>query len=418
MGNKAKAFLTGVKRSVSNDIAELAAKSNLNFNNSFTWYKNTLEKALNNAVENFFEIEFNFKLVSVSETPNIATKNDSFFVTQIKLYENVATSLKISQNATDMLLEVALGKNVNGFEIEYLTELEAKVLTAFNHNLYKISSKYFAPGSKIKTLIKENELKKDYIYLTFMTQKDGISGKIIMIFPSQLLLEPEFSPPVEDSIPEEFFEECPVEVDIYVGKTKILLEDVKLLQKEDLVVLEKSDISTMKTIGDFEFKFNVNPDPMLVYNYQEDSDYETSEDNMTDTKTNKNRWDLIQVDMTAEFDKIKMPLGELRQISKGLIVDLADVYQNDITLKVENNAIAKGELVIIDDKYGVLIKEIFTEETHETSEDEDSEDAVTNTSSDAENENDDDFDLEDFDIDEDDLDDDDDFDDDFDDEDI
>lgn len=403
---------------MSNDVAELSAKSNLNFNNSFTWYKNILEETLNHAVKNFFETEFNFKLVSISETPNITTKNDSFFVTQIKLYEDVATSLKISQNVTDMLLEVALGKNIEGFEIEYLTELEAKVLTAFNHNLYRESAKCFVPGPKIKALIKENELKKDYVYFTFMTQKDGVSGKIIMIFPSQLLLEPELATPVEDSVSEEFFENCPVEVDIFVGKTKILLEDIKLLQKEDLVVLEKSDISTMKTIGDFEFKFNVNPDPMLVYNYQEDSDYETSEDNMTDTKTNKNRWDLIQVDMTAEFDKIKMPLGELRQISKGLIVDLADVYQNDITLKVENNAIAKGELVIIDDKYGVLIKEIFTEETQDSYEDEDSEQTVTSDSEEIEDESDDDFDLEDFDIDDDDLDEDDDFDDDFDDEDI
>ncbi len=403
---------------MSNDIAELTAKSNLNLNNSFAWYKNTLEEVLNNAIKNFFESEIEFKLVSISKTPNITTKNDSFFVTQIKLYDDIATSLKISQNATDILLEVALGKSEYGFEIEYLTELEAKVLTAFNHNLYRETAKYFPPKGKIKQLIQENEFKKEYLYFTFLNKKDDISGKIIMIFPAQLLEEAETLPPIEDSVSEKFFEKCPVEVDIFVGKTKILLEDVKLLQKEDLVVLEKSNISSMKITGDFDFKFNVNPDPMLVYNYQENSDYETSEDNMTDTKTNKNRWDMIQVDMTAEFDKIKMPLGELRQISKGLIVDLADVYKNDITLKVENNPIAKGELVIIDDKYGVLIKEIFTEESKETSEDEIPEESpAAAASTETTAENDDDFDLDDFDIDDDDLDDDD-FDDDFDDEDI
>lgn len=403
---------------MSNDIAELAAKSNFNFNKSFAWYKSALEETLSRAVKNFFESELDFKLVSVSKNPNISTRNDSFFVTQIKLYEDVASSFKISQNATDILLEIALGKSEYGFEIEYLTELEAKVLTAFNHNLYREASKYFVPSPKIKHLIQENELVQDYAYFTFLTEKNGVSGKIILIFPTQLLEEPQFVPPIEDSVPEKFFEQCPVEVDIFVGKTKILLEDVKLLQKEDLVVLEKSDISAMKIIGDFEFKFNVNPDPMLVYNYQENSDYEISEDNMTETKTNKNRWDLIQVDMTAEFDKIKMPLGELRQISKGLIVDLADVYKNDITLKVENNAIAKGELVIIDDKYGVLIKEIFTEETKEASEDETAENITPAASSESAQESDDDFDLDDFDIDDDDLDEDDDFDDDFDDEDI
>lgn len=400
---------------MSADVAELTANSNLGFRSSFYWYKNTIEGILKESVQSFFESDFDFKLVSVSDKPNVTTKNDSFFVTQIKLYKEITTSLKISQIATDMLLEVSLGKSEYGFEIEYLTELEAKVLTAFNHSLYKDLSKSFVPAPKVKKLIKENELKAEFLYFTVLVEKDGVCGKIILTLPRQLLLEPEHVTPDPDSVSELFFAQSPVEVDIFVGKTKILLEDVKLLQKEDLVVLEKSDISSMQIVGDFEFKFSVNPDPMLVYNYQENSEYEISEDNMTETKTNKNRWDLIQVDMTAEFDKIKMPLGELRQISKGLIVDLADVYKNDITLKVENNAIAKGELVIIDDKYGVLIKEVYTEEQKTSGDFEDSQESTQAVASDVSDDN-DDFDLEDFDIDEEDLDED--FDDDFDDEDI
>lgn len=398
------------------EVVEQSTKSNFNFNNAFAWYKNTLEELLKIAVQDFLQADFEFKLVSVSKSPNITTKNESYFVTQVKLNKNITSSLKLSQNIIDMFLEVALGKSEDGFEIEYLTELEAKVLTAFNHNLYKEFAKIFIPEKKIKTLINENEFKDEYIYFTFFTQdKANINGKIIVMLPYQLLLEPSLIPPMPESLPEIYFNTCPIEVDIYVGKTKILLEDVKMLQKEDIVILEKSDISFMNLVGDFEFKFNVNPDPMLVYNYQDNSEYEISEDEMTDTKQ-KNRWDLIQVDMSAEFDKIKMPLGELRQISKGLIIDLTDVYKNTITLKVENNAIAKGELVIIDDKYGVLIKEIFTEESKDINENKDSLEVKNSTSATSSENKDEDFDLEDFDIDEEDLDED--FDDDFDDEDI
>jgi len=402
---------------VSIEVVENSTKSNLSFNNAFSWYKTTLEDALFKAVKNFLEVDFDFKLISVSKTPNIITKNDSYFVTQIRLYENIASSLKLSQNSIDMLLQVALGGSEEGFEIEYLTELEAKVLTSFNHDLYKSFSKIFIPSNKIKALINENEIKNEYLYFTFITQdKNNTPGKIIAAFPCQLLAEPSLITPTPESLPEVYFKRCPIEVDVYVGKTKILLEDVKMLQKEDIVILEKSDISLMKLVGDFEFKFNVNPDPMLVYNYEDNSEYEISEDEMTDTKQ-KNRWDLIQVDMSAEFEKIKMPLGELRQISKGLIVDLADVYKNEITLKVENNTIAKGELVIIDDKYGVLIKEIFTEESREVSVGESSNEVQSATSASSSESSDDDFDLEDFDIDDEDLDEDFD-DDDFDDEDI
>lgn len=398
------------------EVVENSAKSNLSFNNAFAWYKSTLEGLLKSAIHNFLEIDFDFKLVSVSKTSNIITKNDNYFVTQVKLHENIASSLKLSQNVIDMFLEVALGKSEDGFEIEYLTELEAKVLTAFSHNLYKELSKIFISSNKIKSLFNENEFKNEYIYFTFLTQnKNNTPGKIIATLPCQLLSEPSLITPVAESLSEMYFSKCPIPIDIYVGKTKILLEDVKRLQREDIVILEKSDISSMSLVGDFEFKFNVNPDPMLVYNYQDNSEYEISEDNMTDTKQ-KNRWDLIQVDMSAEFEKIKMPLGELRQISKGLIVDLADVYKNEITLKVENNAIAKGELVIIDDKYGVLIKEIFAEESKEVSASASSQEIQQAAPASSSASSEDDFDLEDFDIDDEDLDED--FDDDFDDEDI
>lgn len=398
---------------MSSEVAELSAESKINFNNTFIWYKNTFEEVIKTAVQNFFETDFDFRLVSVSKTPNSMTRNDSFFVTQVKLYDDVTSSLKISQNVIDMFLEIALGKSDHGFEIEYLTELEAKVLTAFNHGLYKEFSKYFVPSKNIKNLIEDKELKNEHLYLSFLAEKNGIAGKIIVILPRQLLKNPESIANATENLPEKFFANSPIEVDIFVGKTKILLDDVKKIQSEDIVILEKSDISSMQIRGNFEFKFNVNPDPMLVYNYQENSEYEISEDDMTETK-NKNRWDLIQVEMSAEFEKIKMPLGELRQISKGLIVDLADVYQNNITLKVENNAIAKGELVIIDDKYGVLIKEIFTEEAKEENQvaaNDEPQAAIQSDDSDS-----DDFDLDDFDIDEEDLDEN--FDDDFDDEDI
>ena len=50
--------------------------------------------------------------------------------------------------------------------------------------------------------------------------------------------------------------------------------------------------------------------------------------------TNTNLWDSIQVDMSAEFDKVKLSLGELKSIEEGLIVDLCSVYDNKISLKV------------------------------------------------------------------------------------
>ena len=79
--------------------------------------------------------------------------------------------------------------------------------------------------------------------------------------------------------------------------------------------------------------------------------------------SNTNLWDSIQVDMTAEFEKVKLSLGELKSIEEGLIVDLCSVYDNKISLKVGGKTIALGELVIINDRFGVKIENVKDTET-------------------------------------------------------
>ena len=74
--------------------------------------------------------------------------------------------------------------------------------------------------------------------------------------------------------------------------------------------------------------------------------------------TNTNLWDSIQVDMLAEFDKVKVTLGELKSIEEGLIVDLCSVYDNKVSLKVGGKTVAAGELVIINDRFGVRIEKV------------------------------------------------------------
>ena len=78
--------------------------------------------------------------------------------------------------------------------------------------------------------------------------------------------------------------------------------------------------------------------------------------------SNTNLWDSIQVDMFAEFDRVKVTLGELKSIEEGLIVDLCSVYDNKVSLKVGGKSIATGELVIINDRFGVRIEKVNDEQ--------------------------------------------------------
>ena len=86
--------------------------------------------------------------------------------------------------------------------------------------------------------------------------------------------------------------------------------------------------------------------------------YDTGGGESMEEHTNTNLWDSIQVEMAAEFDKVKVTLGELKSIEEGLIVDLCSVYDNKVALKVGGKIVASGELVIINDRFGVRIEKV------------------------------------------------------------
>ena len=104
---------------------------------------------------------------------------------------------------------------------------------------------------------------------------------------------------------------------------------------------------------DYETDININPNLGLVMPVDNDGGNEEM------AGENTNLWDSIEVEMDAQFDTVKITLGELKSIEKGLVVDLTSIYDNKVTLSVENKPIARGELVIVNDRYGVKIDEVI-----------------------------------------------------------
>ena len=128
--------------------------------------------------------------------------------------------------------------------------------------------------------------------------------------------------------------------------------------KSNKMVLTYNNYST-------EIKVVPNPAIMIDYDNFDDNGNNPKGDNTMTSPDIYNMWDTIQVDIGAEFEKVKLTLGELKQISEGLVVDIGSVYDNRIDLKVEDKIVASGELIIINDRYGVKINQIFTEEKNQ-----------------------------------------------------
>jgi len=66
----------------------------------------------------------------------------------------------------------------------------------------------------------------------------------------------------------------------------------------------------------------------------------------------------IPVDVTAVLGTSIMPISQVLKLGRGAVVELERLVGEEIELVAEDNVIAKGEVVVIDDRLAVSITKI------------------------------------------------------------
>lgn len=350
----------------------------------FSWYDSVFTPVVKSCSSEFFFDGFEYKLASISTNMNVLAQNDTFFVTKVKINSKNDVYIRISQDAINVILDKVLGKNNKHFELTEVTELEARIITAFNDFLYESLAPNFT--------IEPNRRYSEILHLTYFVKSEvsDAAAKFIISVPKDILIpkEIEQKPP---RFTDNDFLHTPVDVNLVLGTTVFPLSEIKKLDRGDIVLFENSNSSEMTLVCEnIVQKFKVKPNEKII------EPYDMSGGNEMDN-TNTNLWDSIQVDMSAEFDKVKLTLGELKSIEEGLIVDLCSVYDNKVSLKVGGKLVAAGELVIINDRFGVRIEKV--EDSNNTSAETPSV-SHTETSAVEEKQPEEDFDYSDFEVEE------------------
>ena len=67
----------------------------------------------------------------------------------------------------------------------------------------------------------------------------------------------------------------------------------------------------------------------------------------------------ISVDVTAVLGTTIMPISQVLKLGRGAVVELERFVGEEIELVAEENLIAKGEVVVIDDRLAVSITQII-----------------------------------------------------------
>ncbi len=93
---------------------------------------------------------------------------------------------------------------------------------------------------------------------------------------------------------------------------------------------------------------------------------QTKEDNQTNINGagQEIQYDLdlildIDLNVSVELGKVKMPVKDLLQLGQGSIVELAKSVGEPLDIYVNNTLIAKGEVVILDEKFGIRVADII-----------------------------------------------------------
>lgn len=331
-------------------MTELADTISDELYSQFEWFNQMFNAAVQAGSDDFLYAGIKFKLISVSKSLNTMSQDESYFVTKVKIDPQNEIYIRNSDKAVNAILTRSLGGK-KSFDINKITELEAKMITAFNDNLYNFIKDAFTPSY-------QQQRQFDITNLTFIIKDDvsDLCGKIILTFPTQIVA-PQGITSTEEKFSYDYFNESLVDVDIKIGSTVFTVGDLKSLESDDIVLLENSNIQTMRVnYKGYEKDFRITPNPALIISVDNSGGEE-----MGANMPSGNIWDSIQVEMGAEFDKVKISLGELKNIEQGLVVDISSIYNNNVTLKVEEKVIASGELVIINDRYGVKINQVFAE---------------------------------------------------------
>ena len=68
---------------------------------------------------------------------------------------------------------------------------------------------------------------------------------------------------------------------------------------------------------------------------------------------------------TVELGRTQMPIKHVLELQKGSVVELDRVAGEPVDVYVNEHLMARGEVVVVDDKFGVRITELIAPETKE-----------------------------------------------------
>lgn len=68
----------------------------------------------------------------------------------------------------------------------------------------------------------------------------------------------------------------------------------------------------------------------------------------------------ISLEVSVELGRTKIPISDLLQLGQGSVIELAKLTGEPLEILVNQKLVARGEVVVVNDKFGVRLTDIIS----------------------------------------------------------
>ena len=68
----------------------------------------------------------------------------------------------------------------------------------------------------------------------------------------------------------------------------------------------------------------------------------------------------ISLEVTVELGRAKMLINDMLKLGQGSVIELSKLAGESLDILANQKAIARGEVVVVNDKYGVRLTEVIS----------------------------------------------------------
>ena len=324
-------------------------------NNLFLWSQEKIE--FHDLIQNFFGVKVRTKLSAILLDLDV---NNWIGIGASWQDNNQNGQIRVDAKLTEFLLNTAFGESTTNypFNVKKLTQLELNILQTFLGKIETKMKEFWEADNKHPYLM-------DLIYLVWLVESDeGELGRIAFGIPAAFKpkkAQKEENPDLNTQIDIRKLANTGIKVpiDFKVGSTKLSFNEIKSFESDDLVIFEDSDISRFYWhLGEIGLVLPEEDHPVF---FNEVSNIEELADEMI--KATKNYDDdplsSLPLELSAEFQKVLIPLKQVLELKSGGVLPLGSVLDSELVLTAQGKPVAKGELVIVGNQFGMRITELL-----------------------------------------------------------